>query len=85
MTEELGDLLVRRPSEEEHAAAVTAMHRQTEKNHNLCGCWIQLCRNPFYSGLEAHWHTYHPQSLAILRDSQARRLAELATAASKER
>jgi hypothetical protein len=82
MTDTFPDVLVRRPSEEERLAAVAALHRQTKANGTLCGCYVALCRNPFYSGLEAHWHTYHPQSLAVLRDSQARRLADLAQEAS---
>lgn len=82
MTQEFSEVLVRRPSEAERLAAVAAMHRQTKENGTLCGCYTALCRNPLYSGLEAHWQTYHPQSLAILRDSQARRLVDLIQEAS---
>lgn len=82
MTQAFPEVLIRRPTKSELSAAVAALHRQTEERHNLCGCYTALCRNPLYAGLEVHWRTYHPESLAILRDSQARRLLGLAQEAS---
>lgn len=81
MTQKLGDVLVRRPSESELVAARAALRLQQDEGHYVCGCFAALCRNPLYTALESHWQTYHPASLAILWEAQANALARLAEAA----
>ncbi len=59
--------VIHHPSPAELELARAAHHRR----RHVCGCFVQLCRNPFYSGLVAHWELYHPEELAMLADAQA--------------
>jgi hypothetical protein len=65
---------VEHPTKAELAAAYKAMRARG----NLCGCFTQASRNPFYSGLLAHYRIAHPDSLAILAEVQAQVLMRLA-------
>jgi hypothetical protein len=73
---------VSRPTRSELAAARKAM---AARPHG-CGCFGQVSMNPFYSGIVGHWHTYHPNAMAMLHEAQYVVLSEFAAAwaASRE-
>ena len=55
------------------AAARAALLAQEEARTTLCGCWVAKARDPFDPRLLSHWRTYHPASLALVEDAQAKR------------
>ena len=57
---------LKRPSLAELEAARAA---EKQRKH-LCGCFVQLLRDPLFPPLTSHWRTYHADSLAILAESQ---------------
>jgi len=65
---------VERPTARETAAA----RRAYRSRGNLCGCYAQLSRNPFYSGVVGHFMTFHAEAIDMLRDIQAQALIAIA-------
>ena len=61
------------PAPAELEAAKVAMRAQSQAGNYTCGCFVALCRDPFFPPLVGHWRRYHPASLAILAHSQAQR------------
>ena len=61
------------PTPAELTAAKAAMRAQSRAGNYTCGCFVALCRDPFFPALVGHWWAYHPASLAILAHSQAQR------------
>ena len=71
-----------RPSRGELAAARRAMRAARAAlgpGSGACGCFAQVSVNPFYSGIVAHWRTYHAESVAMLVDAQATVLEAVAS------
>ena len=78
MTQHAGLVRIERPSGTDLKAARGAM---LAKGHT-CGCYAQVSRNPFYTGILGHFRAFHPDSLAVLEDAQAVALLLLALEAS---
>lgn len=78
MTQYAGLVRIERPSGTELKAARKAM---LAKGHT-CGCYAQVSKNPFYTGILGHFRSYHPDSLAVLEEAQATALLQLALEAS---
>lgn len=73
MTDSAGYPRPAAPDRTRLASARAALKAQQKVGDYVCGCFAALGRDPFFPPLVSHWQTYHPDSLAVLKDAQARR------------
>ena len=82
--QEIDHALVSRPIERALVEARAVLAQQHQSGNYICGCFGALMRNPLSVEMDAHWHSVHPESIAILRLAQANRLGLPALAEASE-